>query len=58
MAGAVLGVQAALTRPPAQELAAASVLGAAVYLGVAWLALGGQPPVALRRRGLRPVPAE
>jgi O-antigen/teichoic acid export membrane protein len=58
MAGTVLTVQAALARPPAQELAASAVLGALVYLGVAWLALGGQPPVALRRRGLRPMPAE
>ncbi len=59
MAAAVVTLQASTELRPAAELLLSAVLGASVYGAVAWLALGGKAPRALRRRQApQPMPAE
>jgi O-antigen/teichoic acid export membrane protein len=60
MAAAVAVLHASVALPPASRLAASIALGAAVYAGVAWLALGRRWPSALRtsaQRSASPPPA-
>ncbi len=56
MAAVVVTQEIVVKLPAAQELILAAVLGGVTYLGIAWIALGGRLPNALRR-GARPIAA-